>query len=89
MEEVCAQIFWKLLITNPEKTLFKSYFLTSQIQFLMDVIAFLKKYTWYFHEKYISNILFCVFQVKYQDKDVIVREGAEANSFYIILKGEV
>lgn len=28
-------------------------------------------------------------QVKYQDKDVIVREGAEANAFYIILKGEV
>lgn len=28
-------------------------------------------------------------QVKYQDKDVIVREGAEANTFYIILKGEV
>nr|XP_019953057.1 PREDICTED: cGMP-dependent protein kinase 1-like [Paralichthys olivaceus] len=27
--------------------------------------------------------------VKYQDKDVIVREGAEANTFYIILKGEV
>lgn len=28
-------------------------------------------------------------QVKYQDKDVIVREGAEADTFYIILKGEV
>lgn len=28
-------------------------------------------------------------QVKYQDKDVIVREGAEGNTFYIILKGEV
>lgn len=27
--------------------------------------------------------------MKYQDKDVIVREGAEANTFYIILKGEV
>uniref|UniRef100_G3P7B9 cGMP-dependent protein kinase n=1 Tax=Gasterosteus aculeatus aculeatus TaxID=481459 RepID=G3P7B9_GASAC len=26
---------------------------------------------------------------EYQDKDVIVREGAEANAFYIILKGEV
>lgn len=31
----------------------------------------------------------CTIQVKYQDKDVIVREGAEANTFYIILKGEV
>lgn len=28
-------------------------------------------------------------QVKYQDKDIIVREGAEADTFYIILKGEV
>lgn len=28
-------------------------------------------------------------QVKYQDRDVIVREGAEADTFYIILKGEV
>lgn len=33
--------------------------------------------------------VFCPLQVKYQDKDVIVREGAEANTFYIILKGEV
>lgn len=27
--------------------------------------------------------------MKYQDKDVIVREGSEGNTFYIILKGEV
>lgn len=27
--------------------------------------------------------------MKYQDKDVIVREGTEGNTFYIILKGEV
>lgn len=33
--------------------------------------------------------IFRPLQVKYQDKDVIVREGAEANTFYIILKGEV
>lgn len=31
----------------------------------------------------------CFFQVKYQNNDVIVREGAEGNTFYIILKGEV
>ena len=34
-------------------------------------------------------LLSITLQVKYQDKDVIVREGAEANTFYIILKGEV
>lgn len=33
--------------------------------------------------------LSCLSQVKYQDKEVIVREGTEANTFYIILKGEV
>lgn len=28
-------------------------------------------------------------QVKFQDNEVIVREGAEGDTFYIILKGEV
>ncbi|XP_062267162.1 cGMP-dependent protein kinase 1 [Platichthys flesus] len=37
----------------------------------------------------LSKILDSMDEVKYQDKDVIVREGAEANTFYIILKGEV
>lgn len=32
---------------------------------------------------------FLLLQVKYQDKDVIVQEGTEGNTFYIILKGEV
>lgn len=27
--------------------------------------------------------------MKYQDKDVIVQEGTQGNTFYIILKGEV
>lgn len=36
-----------------------------------------------------GNVSHLFLQVKYQDKDVIVREGAEANTFYIILKGEV
>ncbi|XP_039637114.1 cGMP-dependent protein kinase 2 [Perca fluviatilis] len=37
----------------------------------------------------LSKILDSMEEVKYQDKDVIVREGTEANTFYIILKGEV
>eukprot|EP00066_Takifugu_rubripes_P006751 XP_003971769.2 PREDICTED: cGMP-dependent protein kinase 1-like [Takifugu rubripes] len=37
----------------------------------------------------LSKIIDSMEEVKYQDKDVIVREGAEANTFYIILKGEV
>ncbi|XP_011490241.1 cGMP-dependent protein kinase 2 isoform X1 [Oryzias latipes] len=37
----------------------------------------------------LSKIIDSMEEVKYQDKEVIVREGAEANSFYIILKGEV
>nr|XP_040016271.1 cGMP-dependent protein kinase 2 [Gasterosteus aculeatus aculeatus]XP_040016272.1 cGMP-dependent protein kinase 2 [Gasterosteus aculeatus aculeatus] len=37
----------------------------------------------------LSKIIDSMEEVKYQDKDVIVREGAEANAFYIILKGEV
>lgn len=33
----------------------------------------------------------CLFpcKVKFQNNEVIVREGAEGNTFYIILKGEV
>lgn len=37
----------------------------------------------------VGNVSHLFLQVKYQDKDVIVSEGAEANTFYIILKGEV
>nr|XP_061806406.1 cGMP-dependent protein kinase 2-like [Nerophis lumbriciformis] len=37
----------------------------------------------------LSKIIDSMEEVKYQNKDVIVREGAEANTFYIILKGEV
>ncbi|XP_029903313.1 cGMP-dependent protein kinase 1 [Myripristis murdjan] len=37
----------------------------------------------------LSKIIDSMEEVKYQDKDVIVREGAEADTFYIILKGEV
>lgn len=37
----------------------------------------------------LSKIIDSMEEVKYQDKDVIVREGAEGNTFYIILKGEV
>ncbi|XP_072298318.1 cGMP-dependent protein kinase 2 [Eucyclogobius newberryi] len=37
----------------------------------------------------LSKILDSMEEVKYQDKDNIVREGAEGNAFYIILKGEV
>lgn len=37
----------------------------------------------------LSKIIDSMEEVKYQDKDVIVREGAEGNVFYIILKGEV
>ncbi|XP_035474246.2 cGMP-dependent protein kinase 1 [Scophthalmus maximus] len=37
----------------------------------------------------LSKIIDSMEEVKYQDKDVIVREGAEGDTFYIILKGEV
>ncbi|CAI5683705.1 cGMP-dependent protein kinase 2 [Oreochromis niloticus] len=37
----------------------------------------------------LSKIIDSMEEVKYQDKDVIVREGTEGNAFYIILKGEV
>ncbi|XP_070843194.1 cGMP-dependent protein kinase 2 [Chaetodon trifascialis] len=37
----------------------------------------------------LSKIIDSMEEVKYQDKEVIVREGAEAHTFYIILKGEV
>ncbi|XP_039981661.1 cGMP-dependent protein kinase 1 [Xiphias gladius] len=37
----------------------------------------------------LSKIIDSMEEVKYQDKEVIVREGTEANTFYIILKGEV
>ncbi|XP_028253129.1 cGMP-dependent protein kinase 2 [Parambassis ranga] len=37
----------------------------------------------------LSKIIDSMEEAKYQDKEVIVREGAEANTFYIILKGEV
>ncbi|KAM6915408.1 cGMP-dependent protein kinase 2 [Xenentodon cancila] len=37
----------------------------------------------------LSKIIDSMEEVKYQDKDVIVREGTEGNTFYIILKGEV
>ncbi|XP_022593513.1 cGMP-dependent protein kinase 2-like [Seriola dumerili] len=37
----------------------------------------------------LSKIIDSMEEVKYQDKDVIVREGTDANTFYIILKGEV
>ncbi|XP_022050691.2 cGMP-dependent protein kinase 2 [Acanthochromis polyacanthus] len=37
----------------------------------------------------LSKIIDSMEEVKYQDKDVIVREGTEADTFYIILKGEV
>ncbi|CAL8394141.1 unnamed protein product [Gadus morhua 'NCC'] len=37
----------------------------------------------------LSKIIDSMEEVKFQDKDTIVREGAEGNTFYIILKGEV
>ncbi|XP_072217926.1 cGMP-dependent protein kinase 2 [Leuresthes tenuis] len=37
----------------------------------------------------LSKIIDSMEEVKYQDKDVIVREGTEGDTFYIILKGEV
>ncbi|XP_012722871.2 cGMP-dependent protein kinase 2 [Fundulus heteroclitus] len=37
----------------------------------------------------LSKIIDSMEEVKFQDKDVIVREGTEGNTFYIILKGEV
>lgn len=37
----------------------------------------------------LSKIIDSMEEVKYQDKATIVREGAEGNAFYIILKGEV
>ncbi|KAM9356418.1 cGMP-dependent protein kinase 2 [Pholidichthys leucotaenia] len=37
----------------------------------------------------LSKIIDSMEEVKYQNKDVIVQEGTEGNTFYIILKGEV
>ncbi|XP_035276952.1 cGMP-dependent protein kinase 1 [Anguilla rostrata] len=37
----------------------------------------------------LSKIIDSMEEVKFQNKDVIVREGTEGNTFYIILKGEV
>ncbi|KAI7800103.1 putative cGMP-dependent protein kinase 1, partial [Triplophysa rosa] len=37
----------------------------------------------------LSKIIDCMEEVKFHDNEVIVREGTEGNSFYIILKGEV
>ncbi|XP_026174393.1 cGMP-dependent protein kinase 2 [Mastacembelus armatus] len=37
----------------------------------------------------LSKIIDSMEEVKYQDEDVIVQEGTEGNTFYIILKGEV
>ncbi|XP_054603925.1 cGMP-dependent protein kinase 2 [Nothobranchius furzeri] len=37
----------------------------------------------------LSKIIDSMEEVKFQDKDAIVREGTEGNTFYIILKGEV
>ncbi|KAA0708964.1 cGMP-dependent protein kinase 2 [Triplophysa tibetana] len=37
----------------------------------------------------LSKIIDCMEEVKFQNNEVIVREGTEGNSFYIILKGEV
>ncbi|XP_007552925.1 cGMP-dependent protein kinase 2 [Poecilia formosa] len=37
----------------------------------------------------LSKIIDSMEEVKFQDKEVIVREGTEGNTFYIILKGEV
>ncbi|XP_055362597.1 cGMP-dependent protein kinase 2 isoform X2 [Betta splendens] len=37
----------------------------------------------------LSKIIDSMEEVKYQDKDVIVQEGTEGDTFYIILKGEV
>ncbi|XP_051954557.1 cGMP-dependent protein kinase 1 isoform X1 [Xyrauchen texanus] len=37
----------------------------------------------------LSKIIDSMEEVKFQKKEVIVREGAEGNTFYIILKGEV
>ncbi|MEQ2249600.1 hypothetical protein ILYODFUR_031019, partial [Ilyodon furcidens] len=37
----------------------------------------------------LSKIIDSMEEVKFQDKDDIVREGTEGNTFYIILKGEV
>ncbi|KAL0967828.1 hypothetical protein UPYG_G00257730 [Umbra pygmaea] len=37
----------------------------------------------------LSKIIDSMEEVKYQNNDVIVREGEEGNTFYIILKGEV
>ncbi|CAB1340134.1 unnamed protein product [Coregonus sp. 'balchen'] len=37
----------------------------------------------------LSKIIDSMEEVKYQNNDVIVREGAEGNTFYIILKGEL
>lgn len=36
-----------------------------------------------------DQMTFCLVQMKFQNNDVIVREGSEGNTFYIILKGKV
>ncbi|XP_017580642.1 cGMP-dependent protein kinase 1 [Pygocentrus nattereri] len=41
------------------------------------------------NEEQLSNIIDSMEEVKFQDTEVIVREGAEGDTFYIILKGEV
>ncbi|XP_029588849.1 cGMP-dependent protein kinase 1 isoform X1 [Salmo trutta] len=41
------------------------------------------------NDSQLSKIIDSMEEVKYQNNDVIVREGAEGNTFYIILKGEV
>ncbi|KAL7872507.1 hypothetical protein SRHO_G00074900 [Serrasalmus rhombeus] len=41
------------------------------------------------NEEQLSNIIDSMEEVKFQDNEVIVREGAEGDTFYIILKGEV
>ncbi|XP_076872593.1 cGMP-dependent protein kinase 2 [Brachyhypopomus gauderio] len=40
-------------------------------------------------DEQLSNIIDSMEEVKFQDNEVIVREGAEGDTFYIILKGEV
>ncbi|XP_066532483.1 cGMP-dependent protein kinase 1 [Hoplias malabaricus] len=41
------------------------------------------------NDEQLSNIIDSMEEVKFQDNEVIVREGAEGDTFYIILKGEV
>ncbi|KAG9282369.1 cGMP-dependent protein kinase 1 isoform X1 [Astyanax mexicanus] len=40
-------------------------------------------------DEQLSNIIDSMEEVRFQDNEVIVREGAEGDTFYIILKGEV